>query len=54
MRRAILINPKLKALERKAYLQYYLRPRYLLSHMITSPQKSWRQLRLFLEFLAAA
>ena len=46
--------PRLKKLERKAYLQYYLRPGYLLSQVITNPGGSWRRARLFFEFLAAA
>ncbi|MDA2934759.1 B12-binding domain-containing radical SAM protein [Acidobacteria bacterium AH-259-D05] len=46
--------PKLKKLERRAYLRYYLRPSYWLAHVFTSPRGSWRKIRLFLEFLAAA
>jgi len=45
--------PRLKKLERKAYLQYYLRPEYLLSQLIMNPRGSWRRARLFWEFLAA-
>jgi len=45
--------PRLKELERTAYLQYYLRPRYLLSQLIMNPRGSWRRARLFWEFLAA-
>ena len=44
---------ELKTLKRKAYLEYYLRPDYLLSHVLGSPRGSWRKARLFLEFLAA-
>lgn len=43
--------PKLKALEREAYLKYYLRPGYLLSRLQNNPLESWRQARLFLHFL---
>jgi len=45
--------PRLKKLERKAYLQYYLRPEYMLSQLIMNPRGSWRRARLFWEFLAA-
>ncbi|MFQ5737741.1 MAG: radical SAM protein [Acidobacteriota bacterium] len=44
---------KLKSLERRAYLQFYLRPSYLLSRLVKSPAESWRQLLLFTSFLTA-
>ncbi len=50
--REALPLPKLKALERKAYLQYYLRPTYLLSRLRNRPFESWQQVRLFLNFLS--
>ena len=47
----VLPLPKLKALQRKVYLEYYLRPAYLLSRFWTSPWESWQQVRLFLNFV---
>ncbi|MBI4455662.1 MAG: radical SAM protein [Acidobacteria bacterium] len=46
--------PKLKALEREAYLRYYLRPQYLFSRFTRSPVESLQQLRLFWSFLSVA
>lgn len=45
---------KLKALEREAYLRYYLRPTSLLSRFGKNPSEGWQQVRLFLNFLSAS
>lgn len=44
---------QLKTLERDAYLQYYLRPAYLLSRFQRNPREVWQQFRLFWNFFAA-
>ncbi|MBN1502081.1 radical SAM protein [Candidatus Woesearchaeota archaeon] len=43
---------KLKKMERKAFVQFYLRPRYILTRLFTFNINSlWKQFKLFLEFV---